>query len=532
MEKYTESLLGETRLLTEDVKKKSEAVENLLKIVGNKSQEINKLLVDSEKSKKENKDLTKQINELQNSFNCNLLSLETDKLETLKYLQLARQESEELLQNVKDYNEVKGENDNVMKSFDIHKEIRKELDDSKNQDKVLASSANNNSMVREIQRLRELHKFVVSNVNSLEDANKQYKTSLQITQKESGELRIKLNEYENLGLQMKNLQDSYDKLLEDKNRLETELKEKRIELENALLSIQITKRESHELIDKLQESQNIKDELMRLNDAYKKIVIEKHTAQTDLLETKSQMENLLQSLANMKLHNERLLQQCRRLDEVEEELRDTKKAYNSLLSEKNTLIDGFNDKKEKEFNNLYDMLEKKIEENRELGEQITSLQENQAVTKSSMQSLQDDNLRAQATLNVMKKESADLLEQLRYYKSLETEFDKLKSAHDQMKIEKAKLQTELDLQLADLKRIEEQNSELHCQSQNLIAHSEELEKALVNSRTEVIFYSLNTSRGVFTYSAACAVHTGAVVLGTPAAALFMKGALTEGHYAY
>ncbi|CAB3248237.1 unnamed protein product [Arctia plantaginis] len=486
LEKYTESLLNETRVLTEDVKKKSEAVENLLKIVGNKSQEINKLIHDSEKSKKENKDLAKQINELQKSFNSNVVSLETEKVEALKYLQLAREESEELLQKVKDYNEVMRVNDDVMKSLDIHEEIRKELDDNKSQDNDLASSAKNNSMLKEIQRLRELHKFVVSNVNSLEDANKQYKTSLQITQKESGQLKIKLSEYENLSLLMKNLQSSYDKLLEEKNRLETELMEKGIELENALLSIQITKRESYDLIDKLQQSQNIKDELLRLSDAYKKLAIEKHAAQTDLLETKTQMENLLQSLTNMKLHNECLLQQCGRLDEVERELQDTKKAYNSLLSEKNTLLDGFNDKKEREFNNLYDMLEKKIEENRELTEQISSLQENQAVTKNSMQSLQDDNLRAQATLNVIKKESADLLEQLRHYKTLETEFEKLKRAHDQMKIEKEKLQTELNVQLADLKRIEEQNSELHCHSQNLIIHSEQLEKALINSRTELI----------------------------------------------
>lgn len=484
LEKYSESLIEDTKVLSQDAKEKSLAVENLMNVVKNKSQEIDKLEYEIVKRKEENTKLLQQIKELQHNFDNSVASLETEKTQALKYMHLAREESQELLNKVKDYDRVIHSNADITKSLEMQIETKKELEnllvnavhENTNLKMNLASSESNNAILQK-------------EINSLEGQNNEYKTSLELTQKESSQLKLKLKHFDNLTLQLQSLQDSHDKLIEEKKQLENKLLEKNYELDNAMRSIQLTKRESEELIDKLQQSESIKDELYRLREACQKLADEKYSLQKELMERQNDIEDLLKSLNNLQMqNNEHTLQKCEQIELLEQELEDFRKTYEALLNEKNILLDDFNNKKE-EFNKLYNNLEEKIEENRELVEQIKSLEMN---AQNRIKSLQDDNLTTQATLNVIKKESAELFDKIKYYETLEVEFNQLKRAHSQMKMEKDKLQDELDMQLADLKKIEKENYELQCQSQNLITQNEDLENALISSRTEVTIIFIKT----------------------------------------
>ncbi|XP_075991984.1 uncharacterized protein LOC142987239 isoform X2 [Anticarsia gemmatalis] len=501
LEKYAESLIEENRAVSHDADSKSQAIENLMKAMITNSQQIDNLISETERRKSENKELHEQIDKLRSSFDNSVASLENEKLQALKSLQLARKESQELLEKVKDYDEIIHAKADVSKSLEIELEDKNALQDllinaeqeNKNLKMTLAHRENNNSiLLQENQKLQEDNKLAAISITNLQNENEIYKKSIEMTQRESGELKMKLLQFDNLVLQLQQLQESHEKLIDDKNKLERELLEKNHELDKAIHCVQLTKRESDALLDKLHESESAKDELLNLSEAYQKLANEKHSAQKELLERKNDMDNLLHSLNNMKLQNEHLLQKCREMDDLERKLHDCKSLYNDLLSEKKSLQDEFNNKKE-EYNNLYNLLERKIEENRELKNQIISLEANQTTANNSIKALQDDKLTTQASLNVIKKESAELIDKIKHYESLETEYDQLKRAHNQMKLEKDKLQSELDAQLADLRRIEKENSDLSRHSQHLISHTQDLENALVSSRTELIKQS--TSQG-------------------------------------
>uniref|UniRef100_A0A2A4IWY7 Uncharacterized protein n=1 Tax=Heliothis virescens TaxID=7102 RepID=A0A2A4IWY7_HELVI len=475
LEKYSESL-------RQDIDEKLTANDNLMSIIHNKSQEINKLMQDIEKKKDENKDLFRQLNELRNRFDSSLTNLQQEKMQALQSLQVARQESQELLEKVKNYDQVLHIKSDVTKSLELQLQDKEELhnllmstiEENRNLKTDLANRDNNNSiLVQEIKRLRDCNEYAVESINSLQDETNKYRMSLDFTQKESSELKDKIMHYENLMIQLHNLQESHEKLIEEKSRLENDLLEKSYELENAIHTIQLTKRESAELIDRLQQSEGSKDnELSRISEAYQKLSSEKFAVQKDLIEKRRDMDNLLQTLNNMKADNQQLLQKCSQVEDIEQELAELKKKYSELMYD-------FENKNE-EINNLYNTLEYKIEENGELTKQIKTLEKNQVIA------LEDERIMTEAKINIMKKESDELFEKIRQYQKLETEFEKLKTAHDQMKIDKENLQAELDLQMADLKRMEQENLELHSHSQNLLSHSEDLEHALIGARTELI----------------------------------------------
>ncbi|XP_047042247.1 myosin-2 heavy chain-like [Helicoverpa zea] len=475
LEKYSESL-------RQDIDDKMTANDNLMSIIHNKSQEINKLMQDIEKKKDENKDLLRQLNELRNRFDSSLSNLQQEKMQALQSLQVARQESQELLEKVKNYDQALHIEADVTKSLEIQLQEKEELhnllmnaiEENRNLKADLASRENNNSiLLQEIQRLRDVNEYAVDSINNLQDEKNKYRMSLDFTQKESTELKDKIMHYENLMLKLHNLQESHEKLIEEKSRLEGAFLEKSYELENAIHTIQLTKRESAELIDRLQQAEGSKDnELSRISEAYQKLSSEKYAVQKDLIEKRRDMDNLVQTLNNMKADNQQLIQKCNQFEDIEQELTEMKKKYAELMYD-------FENKTE-EINHLYNTLENKIEENRELTEQIKTLEINQVMA------LEDEKIMTEAKLNIMKKESAELLEKIKQYQNLETEFEKLKAAHDQMKIDKENLQIELNTQMADLKRMEQENSELHSHSQNLLSHSEDLEHALIGARTELI----------------------------------------------
>lgn len=487
MKKYNESLIEEARHLNQDLSEKTNAAENLMNIISNKSQEINKLMHDIDKERDQNLNLHKQLNELRDRF-------ESEKLEALQSLQVARQESQELLDKVKDYDQV------IHKKAEVTKSLEQQLKDKKSlQDLVKATieenrklkmeldsrESNDSVLLKEIERLRNVNEYADLNINSLEDENMRYKTSLDLTLKESGELRARIRDYEKLTLRLQNLQEAHDKLCEEKTRQENELLQKIFELENKIQSMQLSKRESEETIDKLQQSTESKDnELSRIHEAYQNLHSDNCVLQKALMEKNRDMDSLLQTLNNLKLENETLLQKCSEADDLDQKLKGIKTAYVELSKVKNIL----------EANRTEDLhhLEKKIEENRQLIEQIKSLEATQSAATNAIQFLQGEKMRTQSALNLIKKESVELIDKIKYYEDIETEYENLQRTYDEMVREKQNLQTELNRLNADLRKMAKENSELHSHSQNLLSHNEDLEYALMGARKEVIQQTLET----------------------------------------
>lgn len=494
MEKYTERLIEENSRLSQDVEEKSTAVENLMKIINNKSQEINKLVHEMEKKKYETTDLCRQLNDLRERFDLSLMSSESEKLDAIKSLQIARQESQELLEKVKDYDQVIHKNADFIKSLELQVEDNRDLqnllmstmEENRTLKLNLEDRENANSiLLQEIQRLRKVNEYSADNISSLREENDHYKMSLELNQTESGELRDKLMNYDNVNIQLKTLQGSHTRLLEEKKRLENELLAKASELENAQHSMLLDKRESDDLITRLQRSEGSKDdELYKMSEAYHIANSEKRAAENELEEKNRYIESILQTVNSLKHQNAELVQKCNDAEELEQNLISLKKAYSELATEMNTLQNDF-DIKTDEYTQLYNTLESKIEENRDLFERVRLLELSQEMATNDIKALQDEKYSIQAKANVIEQESAVLISKIKHYENLELEFDKLKRAHDEMRVEKETLQSELNMQLADLRRMEQENCELHSHSQTLLSHSEDLENALIGARTEV-----------------------------------------------
>lgn len=492
MEKYNENLMEKSSHSNQDLNEKTDAVDNLINVIKNKSLEINKLMEELGKERDQNKNLYKQLNELRVRFDSSCVSLENEKLEALQSLQVARQENQELLNKVKGYDEV------IHKKADLTKSLEEQLQDKKELHDSLMNSTEENrrlkgeldshenhisTLMEEIQRLREINEYAVESINSLENQNKQYKMSLDLTKKESGELKHRMTDYDDLSLQLQNLQTTNDKLLNEKTILQNELLGHSYELENAKQSIELNKKKSEEIIDRLQQSEGSKDkEISRINEAYQKLSSEKYMVQKALMEKARDMDNLLQALNSLKLENDKLLQERTQTNRLEQELDDLRKAFAKLSNERNILEQN----KTEEFNHLYNTLEGKIEENRELMELIKSLETKQATAKNAFESLQNEKMMTESRLNEIKNERSELVHKIKHYEILVNDFEKLKNSHDQMTSEKENLQSELNRQLTELRKFECENSELHSHSQILLNHSEDLENALIGARTQVI----------------------------------------------
>ncbi|KOB75912.1 Uncharacterized protein OBRU01_06635 [Operophtera brumata] len=475
LEKYTDvcrddvqKLIERNSLLTEDVEDKITALENLRTIINNKSMENNRLMEDIEKRNTENNNLYKQIETLQENYKRSFAALDIEKTQVIKSLQLARQESQELLEKVKDYDDMVNKQDDFATTFQSQKEkyyslqslLKETNDQNKNLQKELSGRDSNNSiLLQEVQELREVNQFSATKISDLQAEKKKYKLSLELTKKESIILKEKLQKFENLSDQLKNLKDSHESLVGDKIRLENELQNKTGELDDALHSIQLKRQESEELMKRLHVSENLKTNLSQLNDAYTKIVAEKQTFQNDLTKKINDYNNLLQSFDHFKLENK---QQSQEVDALNHDLDKLKRAYDNLVKEKINLQTDFNNKTN-ELNNLYNTLEMKKEEVSELRQRLSNVENDQKAVTSSNHSLLQENISAKNNFAALKKESVELMRKVKYYEGLELDYDKLKINHDQMQAEKNKLQSELDHQQMDLRKIQRENHDLSSQ---------------------------------------------------------------------
>ncbi|KAL0894525.1 hypothetical protein ABMA27_013104 [Loxostege sticticalis] len=477
-------LMEENGNLSQDLQEKSTAVENLINIINSKSQEVTQLKDDIERKDEAQKMLNNQLQKLKDLYSRNMSAVEDEKTKALRSLQLAQKESQELLEKVKDYSDVLHRNDDMTKSLATtskeYNELKNVLKDTMEENQSLQmdliSRENNNSiLLQEIQRLREVNSYAINNINNLQDQKNEYKTSLELTKKESEILGDKLRQFEYIAQETDTLKEAFEALTNEKEKLENELRNKKYELEKALRSLKLCKKESEELIGKLDQTQIWEEELARLNESHNKLMDEKHALQSELTEKSRNFESLLKT-ANDK--NELLLKSSQKIADLENELIDLKKAYDKLLADKNDLQNDFDNKTE-DLNNLYNNLESKIEENRELLEQIKGMEVHQKATKSNLIALQNENLFTQNTLSAIQKESAALIDKLKQYETLESEYEKLK-------YENECIQNELSKQLSALKKIEKENEDLVNENINLQTINEDLEKSLINTRNELI----------------------------------------------
>ncbi|XP_073941433.1 uncharacterized protein isoform X2 [Choristoneura fumiferana] len=432
----------ENKLLLQSVKDKTAAVENLMEVIAKKSLEINK-------STDENENLVNKLHKLKESYEDHVSKLESEKQLALESLQISRQESQERLQKVKDYDEF------LQKQEDLSNTIEEKMQEYESTKRVLKQKIEENERLK-----RELA--------NLQNEEHQSKKAIDLVKKESLILERKLSELENVSRQFMDLKDAYEKLGTEKKSLEIELKQKASHLDSAIYSIKLNKKESGEL---LKQSEAIKEELVKLN-----LANEKLTADNNLLH---------KNLSCLREENDSLKRKSDQLSILEQELSDLKKSLNDTLTEKKELERDF-EIKNQDLNNLYNNLENKIEENRSLQEKIKTLQMHNFEAINNIKNLENDNLDKQTALNTARRESSVLMEKLQHHENLESEYSKLKTAHEQIIVEKERLQRALDAQLSDLTRLERENNELYDQTNNIIRLSSETQNPVKQSYADLM----------------------------------------------
>ncbi|XP_053602206.1 centromere-associated protein E-like isoform X2 [Plodia interpunctella] len=470
-------LVNDNNQLSQDVKDKAAAVDNLINVINDKSQEINKLLGDADIKENENKDLLRR---LQDMYESNVSDIENDKKEALESLSIAKRESEELLHKLKDYEDViQSQNDmskGLAAQIDNYNQIKQALletiAENKNLQMDLVNREKNNTHLRqEIQKLQEAHTHAIDNIDGLNEEKNKYKTSLELTSKKS----------ETLSQDLQSLQETYENLTADKRNLEKELRETKYKLEDAKYSADLSRTESKEFKVK---SENLADELSRLNHAYQMLLKEKNCLYKELSEKNLDLISLQKSLDDLKATNENLEQKCNQISNLEDIIGDLQKACDKLDSEKQLLQNDL-DTKNEEINNLCNNLESKIDENSHLLDDLMSLQNKHKAVRNDLDDLSHENLSNKMSLDAVRKESDDLSRKLKYYENLEKDFIKLRQDNYQIKLEKQKLQDELNSQFDNLRQAQQENNELQKENLTLIRHTEHLEKGLVDARTQL-----------------------------------------------
>ncbi|KAJ2944556.1 hypothetical protein O0L34_g3905 [Tuta absoluta] len=494
LEKYTESfrdevrrLVDENKELSQEVGEKTTAVSNLLIVINNKSQEVNKLMHNIELEKEVNKELKSQLENARDTYSSSLKELENEKKEVLKTLQLAKQESNELLDKVKDYDEVLQTKESVSKSLADKNENCNELknmlinaieENKKLQNDLLSYENNNSILLQEIQRQREINNCALDNINSLQNDKDQFKNSFELAKKESGILEDKLKGFEDLRKQ-------YERLLDERNKLVNELQGKAKEVDEAITSVQLSRKESEHLLEKVQQSESFKEDMIKLSKDYRNLVIEKQTLQKDITDKDKELNSLKHSLRTLEAENSELVAKSKKANEIEIELSQLKKAYDDLLNEK-AILQSDCDDKTREMNNLYNSLEEKIDENKNLQGQIDALERHHTenVTK-----LQDVNLTTQQTLDLLQRESEVLLNKLKNYETLLNNYEDLKISYNKLHKEKEKLVADLEKRMTDLKATEQEKDNLQQQAKEILLYNENLQKLLTDATQELIQYS-------------------------------------------
>ncbi|XP_046961774.1 sporulation-specific protein 15-like [Vanessa cardui] len=441
------------------------AVENLNYIINSKSQEINALTDELDRKNVENENLVKQVKSIYDDLENKVTLLESEKKIAISSIHSAKKESLEILQNVKNY-----ENTNIEESSESI-EIKDQTGNHSPRRLTDGSLESDNVyFLKEIQLLREIN---LESVHFLQNENEQLKRSFEEVNHETEKLKNALLKQEDFIQKFNKLKESHEKLLNEKARLQDDLKNKTFELDNVLHAFQLTKKESESLMDQLNKSEYFQEEYIKLNDAYQKLITERNLLQSKMSQIEKELEDSLNAYRNMREENEALQVNLKDKINVEESFSNLKENYKKLKDISNNLQRDFNDKTA-EIIDLYNTLENKSKENEQLNEKIKSLEVQDQQASSSINSLKTKNSHMKLKLNALTND----------YGFLERNFKELTESHEKLKLEKEMLEKELQKQLEILNKLEQENLSLNNESKSLLVHNEDLENALIQARVE------------------------------------------------
>ncbi|CAH3843205.1 unnamed protein product [Pieris brassicae] len=456
-------LQNENQLLFKEIEGKNKALENFKEIIDSKAIEINSLTDVIEAKDSKNILLLDTLKNTEDMYTESLQSLKTENDLAIDILKAKQHESREILDTIRTY---------LYNDPEQNKPISiNEIQHDDNSDNI-----NNKTSVL-LNEINKLHDISVRSLHTLLDENIHYKDTLDTSRRQHDELkkkeRKKLQDLEELTIQYNDLKYSYEILLKEKGTLENELKIKNLELDDLINSFQLTKKESEDLNKRLNQSESLKEEFVKINVLYKKLIQERSALQHDLKCKEEDHENIQKSLNRFKQENEMLIKENRKFINLDKNLSDLEVCCQTLEVEKKDLNSIINDQTQ-EVNYLHKNLENKIEENKKLLHELEQMKIKESTAQSDITSLKDENLNVLNDLTLVKKESDSLLEKLKYYENLELNFNDLKQMCDEKLAENQTIKMELDKLKTNLQEITKDNNLLKQQNVDLFNHCQDL----------------------------------------------------------
>ncbi|CAK1603445.1 unnamed protein product [Parnassius mnemosyne] len=461
------------------------------------SDEVNKFQTFNEKNTQ---------NEIKQSSKNNSHSDEVNKLQTC---------NEKITQN-----EIKQSSKDNSHSDEVNKFLT--FNEKKSQNEIKQSSKDNahSDEVNKFQSFNEMHDETLIKKSS------EYMKGLEIKENESEILRNKLQEISYLADKCNVLKDSYQQILEEKNCLLNELRDKSNKLEEAKHLIQVMNNEKRYFLEQIDENEKIKEEeknclvnelrdkleeanhrIQVMNDEkryfleqmdenekikedlikikyHNEILLEtKNSFQNDLSLKNREIESLLAMLDKIKIENQRVHFISERIRILDQKIMLLDKSYDDLIQENKFVLNQINLQKD-ELNNLHCTLKVKSEENNNLSIQIQSLQEQLMQAHNKIDYLEKENLTITTELSAITTENDYLKKKINsYYEKLENELNLIKTSYNQLKSEKEKVQCDLQLQLTLKKEIELENKNLQNEINNLMNIRNEVHQQLASSST-------------------------------------------------
>ncbi|CAK1549664.1 unnamed protein product [Leptosia nina] len=455
-----EYLQDRNQLLSKELENKTEAFESLKEAMNSKSKEIHCLNNELEAKERKNIQLSEDIKINRNMYTKSIESFKNENEIAINTLKAKQRESREILDIIRQH--LQNESEPNLNSF-VERTDYSEHEEEK--------EIENSGLVNEINNL---HNISIHSLHTLLDENVHYKETLDISRQKSENLERKLSDFQNLNQAFNELKNSYELLRSEKHTLEEELKLKNYELDDLINSFQLTKKESEELNQRLNETEDLKENFVKINVLYQKLVNERSVLQNDLKHTTVALENTKQYLDDCKQNNEQLILENRRLVDLERKLNSLKEDYENVTVEKQELMNNIANKNQ-EVNHAYCELENKTLENKNLSNKIEALQQKDINAENSISILKDD-------ITLVRKESEEFKEKIMFLENIQAEFNNLKLTHQNMLLEKEKIEYEFEGLQKHLQQISEDNRQLTQHKLDLLSQLENLEKALINAQ--------------------------------------------------
>ncbi|KAL4715125.1 hypothetical protein ACJJTC_012172 [Scirpophaga incertulas] len=477
LEKYTDSCRDEVNKLNEEneyfsqkLTENSNIIDNLESVLSKQNKEIKTLLIKIDQNDVEKNDLQKELQNIHEKYNQNVIAIEKSNAKALEKVHLARQESQDILDRIHGYNNSPHNSYVDLKNEDSYDGVvSNEKSYHRHSHESIIIQNSDSDLLDEIQDLRNINSLIKRSIDVLRDEKNTYKTCLELTKKESENMENRLLKYKNISEDMEALQDSFINFEKTKVNLEEQLSKRKSELNLISESMITTKQENQGLIAKLQA---VEEELVKLKDMYNTLLLEKDELRKELLYKTKKLENMTSTLTE---RDEELLKTIQKVTSLEQNLNLIKSVSSDILSEKNVLKQDF-DIQLRKLNNI---LESKTKENLILTEEITQLHDSHENDRNKIIALENEHKSALNILQSIQKESNILINKLNQFESLQTEYEKIKAENEMM-------QCKLNELTIYASAIEQEKLAIDSENQHLQSINESLEKSLIDSRHQLI----------------------------------------------